>query len=258
MPSAPGKNRQVYRLTDLEVGEVSLVDRPANMRPFLMIKRRGDSMPKQKVTTDGRGNHTTAKADTGAPDLARLSELAQKAAKREATADELAELETLSAAAKAQTQGAEGDAGAGDGDTDASEAGTAKRGRLSRGRRRKLREVVTTLAQILSEVEPAEEGEPAAKAKGGKAKKADKTKAGKRGGTRKADKPKTEVEKLREELAAANQRIDAITKGAPVSHAMTVEDDGTEVDVEGEGWPIDMNSPVTKRGTPKTKSFFSA
>lgn len=32
-------DRKVFRLTDLEVAEVSVVDRPANQRPFLVVKR---------------------------------------------------------------------------------------------------------------------------------------------------------------------------------------------------------------------------
>jgi hypothetical protein len=46
----------VTRLVDLEVQEVSLVDRPANMRKFLIVKSAGDTMPNgAELTSDGKG-----------------------------------------------------------------------------------------------------------------------------------------------------------------------------------------------------------
>ncbi len=59
----------VHRLEDIEVQEVSLVDRPANKRAFLIVKR-SDEMTTQ-VTPDGKGGFTatanTAKADPPMP-----------------------------------------------------------------------------------------------------------------------------------------------------------------------------------------------
>lgn len=52
----------VFRLRDLEVQEISLVDRPANQRKFLVVKRdtEDDTMPKgAPITKDGDGNLAT-------------------------------------------------------------------------------------------------------------------------------------------------------------------------------------------------------
>ena len=38
------RNKTVNRLSDFEIEEVSLVDRPANKRPFLVRKNEGDIM----------------------------------------------------------------------------------------------------------------------------------------------------------------------------------------------------------------------
>lgn len=60
---------QVYRLSDIEVEEVSIVDRAANKRQFLVMKR-SDAMTKKatEVKPDGKGNHTVTKdAPPGAP-----------------------------------------------------------------------------------------------------------------------------------------------------------------------------------------------
>jgi hypothetical protein len=55
---ADGSNEGVHRLEDIEVKEVSLVDRPANKRPFLVVKR-SDQMSTQ-VQPDGKGGFTAA------------------------------------------------------------------------------------------------------------------------------------------------------------------------------------------------------
>lgn len=53
---------QVHRLTDMEVEEVSLVDRPANKRPFLVVKR-SESMGTE-LRPDGNGGFTRAAENT--------------------------------------------------------------------------------------------------------------------------------------------------------------------------------------------------
>ena len=47
----------IYRLTDMKVEEVSLVDRAANKRKFLIVK--GASNMSQEVKPDGKGGHVT-------------------------------------------------------------------------------------------------------------------------------------------------------------------------------------------------------
>lgn len=59
---------RIYRLSDMEVEEVSMVDRAANKKKFLVVKRDGDQMTTQ-VHPDGKGGFTTAGDTTkaGAP-----------------------------------------------------------------------------------------------------------------------------------------------------------------------------------------------
>lgn len=58
---------QIYRLEDMDVEEVSLVDRAANKKKFLVVKRDGDDMTIKKNTTthlspDGKGGFTASAA----------------------------------------------------------------------------------------------------------------------------------------------------------------------------------------------------
>jgi hypothetical protein len=57
--------QQVHRLTDIDVEEVSIVDRAANARKFIVVKNDGseDTMAKAgaPVKSDGKGGHTVEK-----------------------------------------------------------------------------------------------------------------------------------------------------------------------------------------------------
>lgn len=66
---AGSSNDGVHRLEEIEVQEVSLVDRPANKRAFLIVKR-SDEMTTQ-VTPDGKGGFTAASgaAKAGPPPM---------------------------------------------------------------------------------------------------------------------------------------------------------------------------------------------
>lgn len=55
-----------HRLTDFQVKEVSLVDRAANKRQFLVTKRDGSGMSK-KLVADGRGGYTEIEKSDDAP-----------------------------------------------------------------------------------------------------------------------------------------------------------------------------------------------
>lgn len=50
---ADKRRREVFRLTDMTVKEVSIVDRPANLRPFALIKAEGSQGP--ELEPDGMG-----------------------------------------------------------------------------------------------------------------------------------------------------------------------------------------------------------
>lgn len=53
----------VYRLTDIETEEVSIVDRAANQRKFLIVKNKGadDMKTGAPIVSDGKGGHTVVK-----------------------------------------------------------------------------------------------------------------------------------------------------------------------------------------------------
>jgi len=50
---ADKRRKEVFRLTDMTVKEVSIVDRPANLRPFALIKAEGSQGP--ELEPDGMG-----------------------------------------------------------------------------------------------------------------------------------------------------------------------------------------------------------
>lgn len=54
----------VHRLENLEVKEVSIVDRPANGRKFSVVKEEGSKMSGTEITIDADGNLTTEKPET--------------------------------------------------------------------------------------------------------------------------------------------------------------------------------------------------
>lgn len=54
--------KQIYRLTDMEVEEVSLVDRAANKKRFMVVKQE-DAMSTNEIKPNGKGGFTTAKGD---------------------------------------------------------------------------------------------------------------------------------------------------------------------------------------------------
>ncbi len=61
---AKAKKTQIHELKDLLVEEVSIVDRPANQRPFLLVKNEDGMADKgQEVTKDKDGNLVTKPGD---------------------------------------------------------------------------------------------------------------------------------------------------------------------------------------------------
>lgn len=56
-------DRVVHELTDIDTNEVSIVDRAANKRKFLTVKRDGGSMAGREVTPNGKGGFTATGAN---------------------------------------------------------------------------------------------------------------------------------------------------------------------------------------------------
>lgn len=62
MSDAKQDPKQVHRLTDMTVEEVSVVDRAANRRKFLLVKREGDMAIGSEVVQNADGSFTTKPA----------------------------------------------------------------------------------------------------------------------------------------------------------------------------------------------------
>lgn len=67
MSNSEENPKQVFRLTDMSVEEVSVVDRAANRRKFLVVKREGDMAIGAKVTTNSDGTLTAALPPANTP-----------------------------------------------------------------------------------------------------------------------------------------------------------------------------------------------
>lgn len=66
MPTPDNTEPTTYRLTDIDTEEVSVVDRAANRRKFLIVK--GADMAKgAAITSDGKGGHTVVKDAPATP-----------------------------------------------------------------------------------------------------------------------------------------------------------------------------------------------
>jgi hypothetical protein len=68
MPSGKTEGNGLHRLTDMDVDEVSFVDRGANRKRFLVVKNdgEGDAMARE-LASDGRGGYRTLKAAKETP-----------------------------------------------------------------------------------------------------------------------------------------------------------------------------------------------
>ena len=65
-PQSKDDDSKVHRLTDITVEEVSIVDRPANLRPFLVVKR-AESMKGAEIQIDDDGELVTTVVKANEP-----------------------------------------------------------------------------------------------------------------------------------------------------------------------------------------------
>ena len=70
MSNSAENPKQVFRLTDMSVEEVSVVDRAANRRKFLLVKREGDMAIGAEVKTNADGTLTAAPPPANTPSAA--------------------------------------------------------------------------------------------------------------------------------------------------------------------------------------------
>jgi len=256
---------QTHRLTDIEVHEVSVVDRPANQRKFLVVKHDTSKAPEGKVPA----MKLTAKAKA---DLAAVVKGLQ-----DATAGVAKSIEAAEVADAAETPKELTDALAAivklasvNAPPDPEDAVTKAGRKLSQARQEKLRTGVTALVELLSEVsDPVEEETPtevtpsfAATAKG-------KTPPPPPPAAPVVDPAIVATLKemsgtlatLTKAVGIQKERIDKMG-GSPAatSQQQSVATEKARVDAERDqevSWPLDMNRPITRASTPVEKSFFA-
>ena len=74
----PAGEKEIFRLHDIVVEEVSLVDRAANKRKFLLVKRNESEMPATELQPDGQGGFNAPETSENTPPAPEGTEVALK------------------------------------------------------------------------------------------------------------------------------------------------------------------------------------
>jgi hypothetical protein len=274
---------QTHRLTDIEVKEVSVVDRPANRRKFLVVKREPEAAtmkisPEAKTELENKikgileaaeavsKSLETAEAAAGAPTPAELTAALETMGKLLGVGATATQAESQPTEKAKPTPPPKKDEDEGDPDTeeeddedeDEDEAkkktkdsakDVAKAGRkMARGRKERLAAAVTALKDLLSEVDDSDA--PAAP----------------KVETAKAAAPDTAVVSALRELSEhvavitkamsrQKERLDQLAKSTGGSRQVVTEKSDVAESSEV-SWPLDMNKQPTRENTPLSKSFF--
>ncbi len=263
----------VHRLTEIVVEEVSLVDRPANLQPFLIVKRDATAVANGEIVIDDDGNLVTAgKANEGGKDdkpagAAKATHEAfrtsMKAARKniddalkEIDDERIAIAKTDAAIAdlnKAKTSYSKADKSA--------PTGTKKAGaKMSAARFGELKRAVEILLALRDSLAPAVKEE---------AGKSEKKKKGDGDGDRTAKLDKAtaaKIDNLVDSVTTLTKSVETherklrqgVRKGkrrGVVSNALSVEK-GQSSDDDDTTWPMDLNREETRKNTPSHRSFF--
>lgn len=286
--SATATATPTHRLTDIVVHEVSFVDRPANRRKFLVVKRdttakddevkepKGTEGPtKMKITPKAKKELSaklkrvltaleSAEEDESQDKLpeeleATLASLAglvseQKTPEKETPKeepesdddeDEDEDSDDETEAEGSKDDGEEKLAAKPDGD----KGEVAKAGRkMAKTRTEKLRNAVTALSALLSEVDDDSEPEPTQKSAKKKVVKSEEDPL-----LREIAENLTLVTKA---VAIQKQRLDKLAKSSNGSRQAGLEKSGAPQSDQEISWPQDMNRPIRPETTPVEKSFF--
>lgn len=271
---------QTHRLTDIEVKEVSFVDRPANRRKFLVVKReqRAKEPEPMKISPEAKTelqdkikgileaagavskSLETAEAAEGAPTPAELTAALETMGKLlgvGATATAPQETEKAKpplAPKKDDEEEDEEDEESEDVATDEEEdeakkkaKGVAKAGKkMARGRKDQLAAAVNALTALLAEVDDVPKAQPATKVV---AKSDDSVNAALR-------ELSAHVAVISKAVSKQKERLDQIAKSSSGSRQVSTEKAGEAEVVDDISWPMDMNKPRTRENTPVDKSFF--
>lgn len=269
---------ETHELTGIVVHEVSVVDRPANKRKFLLVKRDASTeeqkdagmklqgAKKDELLKAMKGLQETAAAITAAVEKATVADDA-------ATPNELQKaLEGIAALSAALVPQAPAPATVATTPAVAPTEPAVKAGRkLSTARSAKLQQATGMLVELLTEIagtpatEATEEEAPEETAKAAVAK--PKVAAAPAA-------PATDpalmatlttltegLSSLTKAMKIQKERLDQMSTGAPGSNQPRGSDlsEGERMRAEKSrpvSWPLDMNDPITKENTPAEISFF--
>lgn len=262
----------VHRLTEIVVEEVSLVDRPANLQPFLIVKRDATAIADGEIVKDANGNLVTAdKVDEGDKggkpagaakgeheefrSFLKSAHINIAEAMKNMDEERVAIAKTDAAIAdlkKAKHSYSKADKSA--------STGTQKAGaKMSAARFGELKRAVEILLALRDSLAPAvkEEAGKSEKKKGDgdgdRTAKLDKATAAKIDNlvdsvTTLTKSVETHERKLRQGVRKGKRR-------GVVSNALSVEK-GQTSDDEDTSWPMDLNREETRKNTPSHRSFF--
>jgi hypothetical protein len=257
--STDGKDTEdgVYRLVDMVVEEVSLVDRAANKHRFLVVKRNAPMKDKTDPNTDD-----AAKPEGEAPEKPK-----KKPAKKADTADAIATataiLERLTSAVEMLGEATDDDADqilielAGElseaaaeiaeaaGVAEDEEAGDAAKSASVAETVGKVRALLGEVSSMLEKAKAGDTEQPAPKtsAPGGDAQV-----------SKQLENVATSLRTLTEAVKEQGQRLARVEKGTglPNSRAHDERPPAREEDV---GWPLDLNRPLDRESVDKATSF---
>lgn len=277
---------KTHRLTDIVVEEVSIVDRPANQRKFLVVKHADGAADTEepKTTSPAEGERKVTPMKIAPQEKSKLAETLKSVVDAAAeiskqleaaeAADGAALPEELSTAVAALAKLLP--AGAGKEivtpEAPAAEGDVAKAGRkISQGRLEALIQTRALLDQVISEVKP---GETAAAADADESETTTEKSAPAAAPAAVAapvtDASAEVLKELRDQLAALTETVEVLVKAGGIqkkridelaaasggSRQVQTEKSEGENEPEEVSWPMDMNNPIKKSTTPVEKSFF--
>jgi len=271
-----------HRLTEITANEVSLVDRAANQRKFLLIKRA--NMGKQ-LASDGSGGFVSGEGETvekgtdatsdssGAGDSSNTDTDAKKDDDAETAKGDDVEAKAKDDDAKGDTEAAKGDdVEAKDddakGDTEADveakakddDAETAKGddvekagAGMKRARLERFKGAMKTLQELLSELDgdPMGKADAADDAADAKVTKAEETAANM---AAQIEELQSVVKSQADKISQAQTEIEKLRGSAGESNTIPVGDVSKNADQEID-WPFDLNRPLGKDQVETNKSF---
>jgi hypothetical protein len=250
----------LHRLSDMLVEEVSVVDRAANKRRFLVVKRDGSTNMVTELHENADGTfQTSAQAAPAQPDSVQKSDA--EAPQPDAPAAVAAPTEPVPVAAPAEPAPAPAPEPA-PAEAVAAPAAVEKVGaKMAKDRYTRLKQAIDMLVSVLNELEPMPD--PGMKAA---ASAPSSTPADKACQTKKTEEGQTAVLAAIEKLANQVGTVASIAKSAAAEVASIKQARGPSHVQKAEGsdptptngvsWPRDMTRPINRETVSKERGFW--